>query len=201
MWSEILVYLRLGFTHIADFAAIDHMVFLLAMTVSYEWRDWKTVLWLVTAFTVGHSLTLLLATLNLIVVNDGIVEVAIAVTIAFAALLNIFRNPKSSLPATSRFAERDWAKYALIFGFGLVHGLGFSNFLRALLGVEESLLAPLLSFNVGLEIGQLLIVGVLLTIGTFVIRFLGLKSRDLVLVGSGVALGISLQMIVLRIFS
>jgi hypothetical protein len=83
----------------------------------------------------------------------------------------------------------------------LVHGLGFSNFLRALLGVEESLLVPLLSFNVGLEIGQLMIVGVLLTIGTFVIRFLGLKSRDLVLVGSGVALGISLQMIVLRMFS
>lgn len=199
MWSEIIVYFRLGVTHIADFAAVDHMVFLLALTVAYEWKDWRKVVWLVTAFTVGHSLTLLLATLGLVSIGDTLVEVLIAVTIAAAALHNIFRRTDIVSFSSSRDVNRDWLQYGLVFIFGLVHGLGFSNFLRSLLGAEESLLVPLLSFNVGLEIGQLLIVAVLLSIGTLIVRYLGAKNREWVLVGSGIALGLALQMIVLRI--
>ena len=199
MWSEIVVYLRLGVTHIANFTAMDHMVFLLAMTVAYTWKDWKRVLWLVTAFTVGHSLTLLLATLELVHVNDRLVEILIAVTIALAALVNIFRRTDTLTFPPAKGAERDWLKYVLVFFFGLIHGLGFSNFLRSLLGAEESLLAPLLSFNIGLEIGQILIVAVLLSLGTLIVRFLGSRTRDWVLVGSGMALGIALEMIVLRL--
>ncbi len=199
MWSEVVVYLRLGFTHIADFAAIDHMVFLLAMTVSYVWREWKKVAWLVTAFTVGHSLTLALATLDIVRLDDQFVEVLIAITIAITALVNIFRKREPTTFSSGRIMERDWISYVLVFVFGLMHGLGFSNFLRALLGQEDGILVPLLSFNIGLEIGQLLIVGVLLSVGTFVVRFLGARTREWVLVGSGIALGIALQMIVLRI--
>ena len=176
MASEILVYLRLGFEHIADPRGYDHILFLVALTAAYAPREWLRVLVLVTAFTVGHTLTLALATLDLVRIPSATVEFLIPVTILITAALNgaevawsrgkgegassgLAAGAPSLEPAPARVA-----RYSLALVFGLVHGLGFSSFLRAALGAESSLLLPLLGFNVGLEVGQAAIVGALLAL-------------------------------------
>src|SRR5690606_30408879 len=129
--------------------------FIIALCAVYLFRDWKKVLILVTAFTIGHSLTLALATTGWIRVNSDVIEFLIPVTIALTAFFNILK-PK---PSKSRGIQTNYV-FALF--FGLIHGLGFSNYLRALLGRESSLFEPLLAFNLGLEVGQLFIVGIFL---------------------------------------
>lgn len=195
MASEFVVYFRLGMTHIADLGAYDHIVFLLALAAIYTWRSWKKVLWLVTAFTIGHSLTLALATLRIVVVDDALVEVLIPVTILVASAENLFFLDRRG---SGQRRAQQWARYGLTALFGLIHGLGFSNFLRALLGAEESLFVPLLSFNIGLEIGQILIVVVVLGVATLVQRWITSRERWIVFV-SGAASGIALIMTIERL--
>lgn len=191
--QSFLIYLELGFTHIADWKGYDHILFVLALCVLYTFRQWKELLWLITAFTIGHSLTLALATLNLVRVDSALVEFLIPVTIFITSLLNIYDpNPQDR----SRFK---WVKYALTLAFGLIHGLGFSNFLRNLLGQEESLFMPLLSFNIGLEIGQIAIVVCLLGITWFLVDRLKWAQRDWILVLSGATAGVSLLMALERL--
>jgi hypothetical protein len=153
--SEFSLYLRLGFEHISDLNGYDHILFVIALAAVYPLREWKHLLVLVTAFTIGHSITLALATLGVVNFNPDLIETLIPVTIFITAVINVAerfaRDPEKAL-------QRDWRmKYALAIGFGLIHGLGFSNFLRAVLGAEQSLVLPLFSFNVGLELGQLVI--------------------------------------------
>lgn len=198
MLSEVGVYLHLGLTHIADFAAYDHIVFLLALSAIYTFADWRRVVWLVTAFTVGHSLTLVLATLRIVVIDDLLVEILIPVTILVAVVENvILAGPPGEAVPRDRPAERR-TRYGLTLVFGLIHGLGFSNFLRALLGAEESLLVPLFSFNVGLEVGQLIIVGIVLTVASLATRWLVVR-RDWIMVTSGAAGGVALVMLIERV--
>lgn len=161
MGSEILTYLRLGLHHIADLRGADHILFIAALTVSYPPAEWRRLLWLVTAFTLGHSVTLGLATLDLVRVNPSLVEPGIALTIVLSGLIAFVL---ASREAGARLTGQA-LRYALAAGFGLIHGLGFSAFLRSLLGGEESIAVPLFSFNVGLELGQLLIVAVVLLLG------------------------------------
>jgi hypothetical protein len=163
MLSEFQVFLRLGFEHIADVRGYDHILFIVALCAGYEPRHWRKLLILVTAFTVGHSITLALATLRLITINDALVELLIPLTILLTALSNI----ATSSPKADGLVEKKGArvlKYVLALGFGLIHGMGFSNFLRALLGEEESLAWPLFSFNVGLEVGQVAILATILVV-------------------------------------
>ena len=141
MISEFLVYLRLGFEHISDLAGYDHILFIAALCAVYQWDQWRQLLWLVTAFTLGHSVTLALATLNLITINDALVEFLIPATIFVTSVLNIVEAD----PAPHRVAatRRSWRfKYGLALGFGLIHGMGFSNFLRAVLSVSSGPTAP-----------------------------------------------------------
>lgn len=200
MGSEILTYLRLGMHHIADLRGYDHILFVAALTVAYRPGDWHRLLWLVTAFTLGHSVTLALATLNLVRVNPGLVETAIAGTIVATSLMAIAfaaRSPAGDpLPVSG---QGQGLRYALAAGFGLIHGLGFSSFLRSLLGSEESIVVPLLSFNVGLEAGQLLIVAGVLLLGVLVERVLRLSRRDWVLVSSGAIAAAGTTMIAERL--
>lgn len=192
---EFLLYLRLGFTHIADLRAYDHLLFVAALTAAYGPRESVRLAWLVTAFTVGHSVTLALATLDLVRVPAAFVEPAIAATILLTALLAIHDQR-----AADAAAGRTWGRrYAIAAGFGLIHGLGFSGYLRALLGGEESIALPLLSFNVGLEAGQVLIVGVVFALGVAVERVLGWARRDWVLVLSGATAGVAATMLLDRL--
>jgi hypothetical protein len=174
MGSEFATYLRLGLHHIADFRGYDHILFLAALTVPYRPADWKRLLWLVTAFTLGHSITLALATMDLIRLAPSIVEPAIGATILMtgvAAFASVGRNDGAVRPG--------WqvGRYLMAAGFGLIHGMGFSNYLRSLLGDGEGLALPLFSFNVGLEVGQLLIVSGILATGFAVERVLRVERR------------------------
>lgn len=202
MLSEFFVYLRLGFEHISDIRGYDHILFVAALCAVYRLDQWKKLLWLVTAFTVGHSITLALATLDLIRFDDHLIEVLIPVTIVVTSIINIAERPRSGRafgranrePKTARYL-----KYALALGFGLIHGMGFSNFLRAVLGTERHIAWPLFSFNVGLEFGQIAIVVVVLLLSTIVVRLPRMDRPGWVLVLSGATGGIALTMIVDRL--
>lgn len=170
MHSTFVVYLRLGFDHIADLRGYDHILFIVALAAGYALTHWRHLLILVTAFTLGHSVTLALATLRLVSVSSAWVEFLIPVTIVATAAFNLVEAGASGRDDTlPERAQR--VKYAMALFFGLIHGLGFSNFLRALLGEEESLALPLFSFNVGLELGQIGILAVILSVTWAVARW------------------------------
>lgn len=197
MGSEFFVYLRLGFEHIADLNGYDHLLFIAALCAVYQIHQWRRLLGLVTAFTVGHSVTLALATLQVITINDTLVEILIPVTIFVTSVLNIV----TAHPAEERGGAeaRSWRiKYVLALGFGLIHGMGFSNFLRAVLGAEESIALPLFAFNVGLEAGQLVTVLVVLFLALVMVRLVKMRPRDWVLVLSGATAGVALTMMIER---
>ena len=165
--SEFGLYLRLGFDHIADLSAYDHILFVIALAAVYSVKEWKHMLVLVTAFTIGHSITLAMATLGVLVFNEALIETLIPITIFITAALNVIerigKEPEKAI-------DRDWKfKYFLALFFGLIHGLGFSYYLRAILGGESSIIFPLFSFNVGLELGQLVILVITLSFGTVIV--------------------------------
>jgi hypothetical protein len=193
--GEFSLYLKLGFHHIAGWRAYDHILFVAALTAAYAPKDWRRIAWLVTAFTIGHSITLALATLDVVRVQASVVEPAIALTIVVTALVAI--HDQRTGGADARVAW--WRRYALAGGFGLIHGLGFSGYLRSLLGSGERITLPLFAFNVGLEIGQLLIVLCVLVLGVLVERYLKWARRDWVLVLGGATAGIGLTMVLNRL--
>jgi hypothetical protein len=174
MGSEFATYFRLGIGHIADLRGYDHILFIIALTAGYAPRDWRRLLWLVTSFTVGHSITLALATLNLIRVNGPTIELLIAVTIVATAIFSLFIHKRTATGDDTVAPARQRLLYGLAGSFGLIHGLGFSSFLRAVLGNEESIVVPLFAFNVGLEVGQLAIVLSVLVIGAVICDLAGL---------------------------
>ncbi len=194
MGSVFQTYLHLGFLHICSPRATDHLTFLLALCAPYVLADWRRVLALVTSFTVGHSLTLALATLGLVTFPPAISEALIPVTIMATAVFNLARAGRSGVPVAVGAAAGPlvWtAPNALAATFGLVHGLGFSNYLRALLGQQSRPVVELLAFNVGVELGQMVVVGVILLLGALLLRGVGVARRDWVLAVSGAALGVA----------
>jgi hypothetical protein len=197
--SEFLVFLRMGFHHIAAIGAWDHILFVAALTAAYGVHEWQRIAILVTAFTIGHSITLALATFELVSVGQAVVEPLIAATIVFMALAAI-RDQLVPVSDAGRAAAMR-RRYLTAGGFGLVHGLGFASALHALLGSESSITIPLLAFNVGLEVGQVLIVACFFALGLAADRWLGLRRRDWVLVLSGAAAGIGLTLLIDRLTS
>jgi hypothetical protein len=181
------VYFSLGREHILDYAnGYDHILFVVALCAIYQFRDWKRVLVLVTAFTVGHSITLALATLNIIHVKTELIEFLIPLTIFITSVTNIFRKEEN-------FSRRlIQTNYLLALGFGLIHGMGFSNYLRAILGKNQNLLSPLFAFNVGLEVGQIIIVLLFLSLCFIFVDLFGVSRRDWKMVISSAIAGISL---------
>ena len=186
--SVFQTYLQLGFLHICTPRAADHLTFLLALCAPYVLADWRRVLALVTSFTVGHSLTLALATLGVVAFKPALIEALIPVTIMVTALLNLRRAGRLITPRTPVLSA---APNLLALGFGLIHGLGFSNYLRALLGANSRPLQELLAFNVGVELGQVLIVAAILLVGAVLLGSLRVARRDWLLTTSGAALGIA----------
>ncbi len=194
MGSEFLTYFRLGVGHIADLRGYDHILFIIALTAGYALREWRKLLWLVTAFTLGHSLTLALATLDLVRVSSGLVEILIAVTIVATGVYGLVSRRDTEATA----AGRQRILYAMAGGFGLIHGLGFSSFLRTVLGGEEGIAWPLFAFNVGLEVGQLAIVLGILVLGTLVCDLAGVPRRHWAMGLSVVAVIAGFRMIIER---
>lgn len=186
--SEFQAYLSLGFDHITDPNGYDHILFVIALCAIYAFRDWKKVLVLVTAFTVGHSVTLALSTLKLITYSSALIELLIPITIFITAVSNFSENSLGE-PKSPKL------RYILAASFGLIHGMGFSNYLRSLLGEQESIIMPLFSFNVGLELGQLFIVAVALAIASFFLELLKIKRLTWNHLISGIVAGMALSLI------
>lgn len=187
--SEFRLYYELGMEHILDINGYDHILFIIALCAIYLIEEWKQILILVTAFTIGHSVTLALSTLDIVAVDMELIEFLIPVTILITALINIF--VKSSNPSPGRMR----VNYVLAAVFGLVHGLGFSNYLKSLLGRDSSIVTQLFAFNVGLEVGQIIIVGVFM-IGAFLfVTIFGVSRKDWKLVISAAVAGIALTMV------
>jgi len=179
--SEFGIYLKLGFGHILDISGYDHILFVIALCAVYAVSDWKRVLILVTAFTIGHSITLALATVHLIDVNRDLIEFLIPVTIFITSMANLFKK-KSYKPA------RFQSNYFFAIFFGLIHGLGFSNYLRSLLGKDTTILNQLLAFNIGLELGQIIIVAFFMALSFIFVGIFNVSKRDWnLIVSSGVA--------------
>ncbi len=184
-------YLELGFDHLLDLNGYDHIVFLIALCAMYTLTEWKQVLVLVTAFTIGHSITLALSALDIITVKASLIEFLIPVTILITALQNLFTKPDSS---------RKWGpNYMLALSFGFIHGMGFSTYFKALLGKEADIIGPLFAFNVGVELGQLCIVAAIMVINLLVVRFAKLKQRNWTIAVSIVAAVLAVYMITQRI--
>jgi hypothetical protein len=190
--QDFWLYFQLGFEHIADLAGYDHIIFVAALCLRYTFSDWKRILVLITAFTIGHSVTLALSTLNYISVSAAWIEFLIPVTIVFTAVSNISQKD-------FKFRTRFPPIYFLALFFGLIHGLGFSNYLKSLLGKDTNIIGQLLAFNIGLEVGQLIIVAGILTVSLICIRFLNFQRREYLLYGSGAVFGIALIMAFERI--
>ena len=185
--SEFSLYFGLGKDHILDYVnGYDHILFVLALCAVYLVRDWKKILILVTAFTIGHSITLALATLNIVSVNAQLIEFLIPLTIFITSVSNLFK--KEVMKGEKGFQ----VNYLFAVFFGLIHGLGFSNYLRAILGKDQSILSQLLAFNLGLEFGQIIVVVIFLTFSFLLVDFLKINRRDWKMVLSSAIAGIAL---------
>ncbi len=184
--SLFQLYLELGFKHIVNINGYDHIVFILALCAGYEFSKIKKVLILITAFTIGHSVSLALSTLKIILIKASIIEFLIPVTILITAVSNLFPGNTGK----SRFI------YIVALLFGLIHGMGFSNYLKELLGKENSIIQPLLAFNIGLEIGQIFILLIYFSVLYLSLRFLKLKYNFWRIFISGAAFGIAVSLII-----
>ncbi|MCC5916070.1 MAG: HupE/UreJ family protein [Cryomorphaceae bacterium] len=179
-------YLRLGWDHILDVEGYDHMLFLVALLALYTLKNWKPILILITAFTLGHSVTLILTGLRGPIISGDWVEFLIPITILITVTGNlVLANNKSA-------SKRFYWRYAMAAFFGLIHGMGFSNFFSTLMSPDAEILMPLLAFNVGIELGQIVFVMVLLLVQFLMVTFLRMQLRSWNLVMSGAAGGIAL---------
>jgi hypothetical protein len=185
--SQFRLYFGLGKDHILDYAnGYDHIIFVVALCALYLTREWRQILILVTAFTVGHSITLALATLRIISVDVDLIEFLIPLTIFITAVSNLFKNENN---LTGRSIQ---INYLFAGFFGLIHGLGFSSYLRSILGKEENIVQPLLAFNLGLEFGQLVIVAIFMAAAFVLVDLFGVNRRDWKMVISSAIAGIAL---------
>lgn len=170
-------YFGIGWEHILAWGAWDHLLFIMALGVIYTFKEWKQVLILITAFTIGHSITLALAAFNVIRYSSAWIEFLIPVTIVLTGISNAFIKKYSF--------KTIQINYYLALGFGLIHGMGFANGLKSLLGKETNITLPLLGFNLGLEAGQIVAVAVLLLFTVLLVQVLRINRREYVLFMSG----------------
>jgi hypothetical protein len=192
--SEFALYFDLGREHILDTNGYDHILFVIALCIIYSLREWKKVLILVTAFTLGHSITLALSTLEIISVRAELIEFLIPVTIFITAASNIMRKKDTPSDGSMNL------NYAYAAFFGLIHGMGFSNYLKSILGRDETIVTQLLAFNLGLELGQIIVVAIFLIAGYILVDVFGVNRRDWKMVISSAVAGIALILIKDKVF-
>lgn len=191
--DQFLAYFEVGFKHIVSRdLGVDHILFIVALAVRYQFADWKKLLILVTAFTIGHSITLALSVFNVVNYSITWIEFLIPVTIVITAISNFFVKKFS-------FNTRFPLIYFFALFFGLIHGLGFSNYLKSMLGKDSSVIWELFSFNVGLEAGQLVIVLAILIISFIFVNLLKCNRREFLLYVSGGAFAVALLMALERV--
>lgn len=189
--NDFLFYFKIGWTHIINPGALDHILFIAALAAIYTLKDWKQVLVLVTAFTIGHTITLILSTKQLVEVSSSLVEFLIPCTIIVTAISNLFQK---------NFSHRSIrVNYFLALFFGLVHGLAFANTLRMILASDQSFALSMFSFSVGLELGQIAIVLFILLLSQLFIGVLKIERRHWVIFLSAAVFALALEMTVQRL--
>ena len=188
--NDFSFYFSLGWEHIITPDALDHILFIAALAAIYMLKDWKQVLILVTAFTVGHTITLILSTKEMVHVDEGLIEFLIPCTITITAITNLFQ--RSFTPKAVR------VNYFLALIFGLIHGLAFANILRMILSEEQSFALSMFSFSAGLESGQLLIVLLVLLLCQAFIQLFKVERKHWVIFVSAGVFALSLEMSVQR---
>lgn len=189
--QDFLFYLQLGWEHIISLDALDHQLFVLALIAVYSYNDWKKILILVTAFTIGHSITLALSILDVFRVSSAWVEFLIPLTIVLTSLDNmIMKNQKQTLMR---------ANYYLALIFGLIHGMGFANTARVMIAKSQNIFFPLLGFNIGLELGQIIIVFAILIVLFIALKIFKVNKKDWILFVSSGVFALALKMTLERI--
>lgn len=189
--QDFLFYLGLGWSHIISWDALDHQLFILALVAVYSFQDFKKILVLVTAFTIGHSFTLILSALDIVRFPSNWVEFLIPVTIVLTAIGNILISKKPQ-----RLMRLN---YFLALFFGLIHGMGFANSARLMIASEQNIAVPLLGFNIGLEFGQIAVVMLIMGLEFILIRYLNLKKQHWLIAASCIALILAMSMVIERI--
>ena len=190
---DFFTYFKLGYEHITDLAGYDHMLFIVALCAVYSLAEWKQILWIVTFFTIGHSITLALSVLKIVNIDSAIIEFLIPCTIFITSFSNFFEKTPESIFIKK---QKPYLKYFFTMFFGLIPGLGFSNYLKSLLGQSTSIVSELFAFNIGLEIGQLIIVFIFMLLNYIFINLLNIKKRELNLIVSAMVAGITINLII-----
>jgi hypothetical protein len=189
--SEFWIYFEIGMRHVLDIRAYDHVLFLIALTVPYAFKDWKRVLILISIFTIGHTLALLLSVYGVVTVKPHLIEFLIPITILITAIFHLFTAGKSSKNESISVIG-----FVTLF-FGIIHGIGFANYFKTLLsGSDSDKLIPLLEFSIGIEAAQIIVVFVVLLLSYVVQTFFRFSKRDWTLVMSSFVIGVVLPMIV-----
>ena len=188
--SEFWVYFQIGLHHVLDIQAYDHVLFMMALVLPFTFKDWKRLLFSVTLFTLGHTTALLLSVYEILVIKATIVELLIPITILSTAVFNLFTIGK-----TNRKENLNLIFLITLF-FGIIHGLGFSNYFKTLLGgSSNSKLIPLLEFALGIEGAQITVVVAMLIVAYSVQSLFKFSRRDWILVGSAFIIGVVVPMI------
>ena len=169
--NDFNLFFGIGIDHILNTGALDHLLFIMVLCAVYLVTDWKKLLVLITAFTIGHSLTLALSVYDVVRFNSAWVEFLIPLTIVLTALYNL------TLAGKAVPRQKIQINYLLALFFGLVHGMGFANNIRFMLAESQSILLPLLGFNLGLELGQIIVVSILLLLSILAIKLMKLQHR------------------------
>ncbi len=194
MNSLFYTYFQLGFQHILDLNAYDHLIFIVALCALYKVADWRKILILITAFTIGHSLTLILAALDIIRFPSLLIEALIPITIILTATYNLLPHhqvqDQSQVNVTALYPH-----YLMALLFGLIHGMGFSNQFKALLMKDQSIIALLFPFNIGIEAGQLLIVGAVMLVSYICLNILRVSHQAWIRVISFIAGGLAISLL------
>lgn len=189
--SDFSFYFGLGWEHIMSWDALDHLLFIASLAALYLLKDWKQVLILVTAFTIGHSLTLVLSVLDIVRFPSNWVEFLIPCTIIFTSVSNLYQRQ-----ITNRSVR---INYAMALLFGLIHGMGFANTIRFMMAEDQELASSLLGFNLGLELGQVIVVFFILLLAHLFVTIWKVNRREWTIFISAGTMALALKMALERI--
>lgn len=184
--QDFLFYLKIGWEHIISADALDHQLFILALVTAFSFRDLKKILILVTAFTIGHSITLALSVLDIFRLPSNLVEFLIPVTILITAADNLLLRKNDKILKIN---------YFLALFFGLIHGMGFANSARLMIAKEQTIAIPLLGFNIGLELGQIIVVLIVIALFYLLEKVFKLNEKYRIIAISIIVIIFSLKMI------
>lgn len=185
--SDFLLYLKLGLTHVLDWQAYDHILFLIVLVAAYNFSNWKRIFILVSLFTIGHTVSLLLVNYSVVAISSKWVEFLIPVTILVAAFYNLLTSGKNNR------SEKVGLFYVITIFFGLVHGFGFATYYKMIAGGNEIL--PLLEFALGIELAQIIVVTIVLIFSFIFQSVLRFNKKDWVLVVSSIVIGLVIPML------